>query len=196
MFLKTGGKFYFVGLPDENNQKLKFAWPHIVPGVVFTDILIARFCKEANFLLLSTDLGKLEYFQIDEDSGQLRRKKAIHVGVRPLKYQKVMVKGQLHVIVCSDQVSMMKYEGGGLTFCHLDVKNLNFIYSIDHDNDLLLYHSDGELCIGIIPEKQMKSFVSIHIGETIEKLVYNPLSNLIIAVASNEAVGFYVEKLF
>jgi len=188
VFLQSGSEFYLVDIDKSPNTALKFATPCTVPGEIFTDVTICRFAPDATFLFISTDLGKLEYFLLDETTGKVRYKKPIHIGVRPLNYCKVNVKGQLHVLICSDQVSVVRYEAGALTFCHLDVKELNSVFKLENFDDMLLYHKENELSIGIIPGKQTKSFVPIHIGETIEKMHYDKTTNMIIAAASNEMV--------
>ncbi|KAE9550233.1 hypothetical protein FO519_006553 [Halicephalobus sp. NKZ332] len=188
VFLQTENEFYLVDIEKSENRPLKFATICSVPGEIFTDVTICRFAPDATFLFVSTDLGKLEYFVLDEDTGKVKYKKPIHIGVRPLKFCKVIVKDQLHVLICSDQVSVVRYEAGALTFCHLDVKELNSVFNLEHFGDMLLYHKENELSIGVIPGKQTKSFVPIHIGETIEKMHYDKATNMIIAAASNEMV--------
>ena len=127
--------------------------PIINNKIVVTPILL-NFPGWRTYVVCAMDDGSVDYYQFDGTNKIIGPCETLNVGVQPPLLCKVYVQRQLHLILCSDQTTVMKYDKHSLGFCNMDVKDVGFMLPLSAKTDKesvnsLLYYSEGHICLGM-----------------------------------------------
>lgn len=144
---------YLVGIP-ESPSILTFAVkvPINYGRIVVTPMLV-KFPDWRTYIVCSMDDGSMDYYLFDPNNKTVGACETLNVGIQPTILCKIYVQKQLHLILCSDQATVMKADKNMLGFCNMDVKNVGFMLPLFAKKDYesvnsLLYYSDGFICLG------------------------------------------------
>uniref|UniRef100_A0A914PV36 DNA damage-binding protein 1 n=1 Tax=Panagrolaimus davidi TaxID=227884 RepID=A0A914PV36_9BILA len=179
--------FYLVEIPDTPGTALKSAIkiPVIHGKIVVTPILI-HFPSWRSYIVCAMDDGSVDYYQYDSAEKIIGQCETLNVGVQPPLLCKIYVQRQLHLILCSDQTTVMKSDKHSLGFCNMDVKDVGFMLPLSAKSDQesvnsLLYYSEGHICLGKIIDKQKMTIQKVHVGETLMHLEHDVDTNVLVA---------------
>ncbi|CAL5227828.1 g10856 [Coccomyxa viridis] len=172
---------HILSLPDLSTLRTEKLGGEVIPR----SVLLAVF-EDIPYLLCALGDGQLFNWQLDSTTGELRDKKKICLGTKPIMLRSFRSNGVSHVFAASDRPTVIYSSNKKLHYSNVNEDEVNFMSSFNSSSfpDSLALSKEASMSIGSIDEIQKLHIRTVPLGEQPRRLAHQEPSRTFAVLTS------------